>query len=412
MFQNPIQDPSLNVLLTNAIDGLYSQTPKATIDALITTADGLANWQSVYSPSTDVFPSYYYGSNSAYGFVIVGGTDTVAQGNALMSGYSTGNPFMSAQDINSYLTNIAGTIAGQPDFSGVATAPVTYCVGHSLGGAVASVLALYVQGRNLQAIHNLITFGSPKVGTSQFGDTLTGTFVCRWMNDDDPVPLVPPTVAQAPLIATVTDIITLLAYNSMRQTQGGLQLDINGVVSTQTLPTAAVISPTTSLANWLVSLITSATSPHNTVEYRRRLSLNVTPAQVLAVRTRRRGNEEPPDPTTRAAINAEVSPKVRTILGQGAAQNLIAVQIPEADAFRSLKLSGIWYVSFRGTVVCIGGTRRKASKLARLGNQFLGHLIKQANVDPNALSSEFSSWFSDAADPTSGIKPTMLVGGI
>lgn len=65
-----------------------------------------------------------------------------------------------------------------------------YLVGHSLGGAVATVLAamLLLVGRSPVA---LVTFGSPRVGAARLGKILSRVPTRRYVNGSDPVPLVP-----------------------------------------------------------------------------------------------------------------------------------------------------------------------------------------------------------------------------
>jgi len=75
-------------------------------------------------------------------------------------------------------------------------------VGHSLGGAAASLLAT-ATGRisvNWDAKPNLLTVGAPRVGTTGFGNALhTSTFTSyRITNHRDPIPLLIPPYGHAP----------------------------------------------------------------------------------------------------------------------------------------------------------------------------------------------------------------------
>ncbi|MBB3167500.1 lipase family protein [Simiduia aestuariiviva] len=73
-----------------------------------------------------------------------------------------------------------------------------HCVGHSLGGALASLCANWLQTSNLlgQSKVQLYTFGSPRVGTEGFAKKLThqldlGTDIYRVFHKTDVVPMVP-----------------------------------------------------------------------------------------------------------------------------------------------------------------------------------------------------------------------------
>ena len=404
---NPIADPEKNVELTNAVDGLFASNAQQYLDSIFVQGNGLQGWQSQFFPGSLNRPRWYYGFNELWGVFLGGGTENPVQGNALMQGYATTEILRQAFAVNSYLTAICADITATGLWSTLASRPRKLFCGHSLGGAVSQVLALLSQALNASSPQENITFGSPKAGVSAFGDALTGTSIVRWMNDDDPVPLVPPTVAQCPLLALVTDIGLLLSYNSMRHTNGGLQIDSSGVTSTQILPTDAAISPTTNLGNWLASLVSGNFSPHNLAEYRRRIGLNITPSQIQTVRTRRRGDEEPQNPMTRKAVNAEIAPNLRTIFRTGAQQSASPINVPPDVAFKSVKLSGVWYVTLRGNIIAIGPTRRKSSALALAGNQLLTRMLRLASFDQASFTAELTSFMDDAADPTSAITPKL-----
>ncbi len=64
-----------------------------------------------------------------------------------------------------------------------------YVTGHSLGGALAVIAARALTGDNVAACY---TFGSPRVGNSEFGDAIKAP-IYRVVNAADAVPRVPPT---------------------------------------------------------------------------------------------------------------------------------------------------------------------------------------------------------------------------
>jgi hypothetical protein len=65
--------------------------------------------------------------------------------------------------------------------------------GHSLGGALATLAAVYLQGHGCE-IHEVYTFGQPRVGDADFASAFAGTEIplIRMVHDDDPVPHLPP----------------------------------------------------------------------------------------------------------------------------------------------------------------------------------------------------------------------------
>jgi pimeloyl-ACP methyl ester carboxylesterase len=69
-----------------------------------------------------------------------------------------------------------------------------HCVGHSLGGALATLTADYLVGANVSGV-SLYTFGSPRVGELGFSRHLTkrvdGDNIYRVYHDADPVSMIP-----------------------------------------------------------------------------------------------------------------------------------------------------------------------------------------------------------------------------
>ncbi|MBX7259921.1 MAG: lipase family protein [Candidatus Hydrogenedentes bacterium] len=79
---------------------------------------------------------------------------------------------------------------GAPENRGVSH---VHCVGHSLGGALATLVADYARARGLRA--SLYTFGSPRVGYAAFSSQLTDALgpddIFRVYHANDPVSMVP-----------------------------------------------------------------------------------------------------------------------------------------------------------------------------------------------------------------------------
>lgn len=69
-----------------------------------------------------------------------------------------------------------------------------HCVGHSLGGALANLIAEWVETKNIAQSH-LYTFGSPRVGKNGFSESLTSSLgaerINRAYHKTDVVPMVP-----------------------------------------------------------------------------------------------------------------------------------------------------------------------------------------------------------------------------
>jgi acetyl esterase/lipase len=65
--------------------------------------------------------------------------------------------------------------------------------GHSLGGALATLCAAYLNAMRLDNPINVVTFGSPRCGNDKFANIFDATIVhhYRFIHDNDVVPMVP-----------------------------------------------------------------------------------------------------------------------------------------------------------------------------------------------------------------------------
>lgn len=72
---------------------------------------------------------------------------------------------------------------------------VVHCVGHSLGGAIATLAADWIKANSAVSSAKLYTFGSPRVGLDSFANKCTSRLVLsnihRVYHRTDPVPMVP-----------------------------------------------------------------------------------------------------------------------------------------------------------------------------------------------------------------------------
>lgn len=83
----------------------------------------------------------------------------------------------------------------QQFISGLQGITTVHCVGHSLGGAIATLAADWIKSSGSAAQVNLYTFGSPRVGQEMFARKCTARLVAdniyRVYHKTDPVPMVP-----------------------------------------------------------------------------------------------------------------------------------------------------------------------------------------------------------------------------
>lgn len=411
LFDMDSGDANLGIFVTNVVDGLRDPNAQAYTDSLFK-LEGLDQWVSTNYQRRDNYPGMYFGTNGKYSAFIGGGTENFTQGSRLMQGYASGIGYTHANEVNTYVIECIDQLTKSAMWFDFLNAPNMLICGHSLGGSIAVWMAQLAAVAQPTHRRILVTLGAPKTGTPFQNAFLASTQITRWMNDDDPVPLVPPTLGQVPLLAVTMSVGQIVAFGKMRHVKGGIQLDSDGVISAQVLPTRASINPTTDLATWLVSLANRTDNSHQTKEYRRRLGLR---ANQPGARQHRQPAEAPAEAVahfTHRQAMAHVNETVATIIHNGQAQNQGPLVIPPQQQFRSVQIGAIWYTVFGEKIIALGPTRRKAGILAQTGNAFLRKLQRQASADPDGLKVALDTYLTAAQDPASGIKPTLRIGGV
>lgn len=90
----------------------------------------------------------------------------------------------------SMMRDIENFLSQQPGFTGT-----VHCIGHSLGGAIASLAAEWISSTKNYSNVKLYTFGAPKPGMTLFSSAITSRLgkesIHRVYNATDPVPMIP-----------------------------------------------------------------------------------------------------------------------------------------------------------------------------------------------------------------------------
>lgn len=425
-------DVELGYQCARLIQDLYGPTPGTTAANNLNARLQGQFTASTYTPPTSDSPRVFTATSPAWGLIAIGGTENVLMGSKFVSAYYGLNPLnFSPLPINFFLEDLGARICTTDTGRAAVTSPNLLIVGHSLGGAVGIAIgavrnALGVPGRVV-----VVNFGTPKPGTVTIRNMLGGVQVARWMCDDDPVPLVLPTFTQAPAVMSLYNPGQLTTVGQIVQTQGGLQIDGNYQVTSETLPQTAIINPTTSLATWLYSLDSGAQNPHQIDEYVRRLAgvLNIQQAaeanapivntppvhvaqeQPLALELQS-GLVDPgspmgvPETLTRAQVNRELK-DYRAVAPGGRGIGIIVEELPSSLIFQKVKANGVWVVTFGGVPFAVAPRRKRAGALARAGNDFIRRLLIEESVDSTAMCLRWIDFCNAAVDPTSGIVPLL-----
>jgi len=228
------------------------------------------------------------------------------------------------------------------------------------------------------------------------------------MNDDDPVPLLPPQLPSSIPFAAGLGTEVLSRWESFVHGGGGIVLDRDGHPRQDVLPPLGRVDAAVSLAAWVLKSATDRSSPHALEEYVRRLTLMqplVTPP------VSERIVQSPVERThtvDRPSSNRQVEQWRDTIVHTGATQNQAALKVPPERAFQTIKVDGLWWVVFGGFLVAVGPTRKRAGAMATRGNEFLRRLQRMAGVDVQALQTLLPIYLEAASAPNNGFEPLIV----
>lgn len=358
-------------------------------------------------PGSATCPAYYYGQTAARGLLLVDGAATLGQGISTWQGYYPPFAPSGLPIVHPWMDAAANEIVARIQFRFALIATTILFGGHSVGGAIAILVANKLLAMNPNLMPWVHSFGSPRFCDSTFGAVVGRLTIRRWMNDDDPVPLLPPRVADVPALVFVTPPNAWIWFARYVHVRGGVELSSLGVASPAELPTLASVGQVTNLGSWLSSLDSVAGNAHSILTYWQRLGLLTASMVVPRTNTMRIAPEEPATPQTQHLVNrqeAAVQAQVDVIAER---QNATPVVVPTVQAFRALRSGRIWVVAFGGQVVTIAGSKRAARALARDMNVSFRRLQSAAVVDPAGFTDQLAAYFASATDPASGFRPTM-----
>lgn len=339
--------------------------------------------------------------------VLIDGVTTVSQGAVYVRGLQTDPNFNIDGGMNpSLIVNRNVIWDALSDLNALFT-PRVVIAGHSMGGAIAQALLLRFKTEGISSSVSCVTLGSPKIGPPTCVGLFNSYDLQRWMCTEDPVPHVPPTVEQSPLFAAVIGPTGRSLIQQYCQARGGARLAADGTIESADLTHA--LSPTIQidLAAWLLACARNAVTEHTISVYVARLLLakNVVPP-LRSNENHTLRSQAPPGGNTPEQLRL-INEALATIRKDQQTSNAQDLRIPDEEAFRVVKVAGVWLVQFRHQNISVGPGRRRASKLASLGNRMLKILQIQGRVDVPSFLEAFTSYLEDASNPDSDFHPTM-----
>jgi hypothetical protein len=406
ILEGQVNNPELAWFYTRLLMQLRGPSPEPNINAAIE-GDLPARSSSLFYPGNDTDLAFYYGGDNARKILLIDGVRTSTQANLLIDGYSASLPVQVLVGNNRYLQEQAQRIVGRVLETELLSREYIDLVGYSAGGAVALGIAQRLQTFEFRPKMKISSFGAPRMGQPLLRSAMSSLPIARWMTDADPIPLIPLRLQDAPQIAALVHLGTLLNWSNFVHVQGGISITPTGVTSAQVVPPLASANPIASVVNWYFGVENDPNNPHSLTQYATRLEAATrASSQPATVRV----DEAPSEHSThtgRRDVNQVRERVEREIFTTAANQTENPIITPEATLFKAFRSGRVWYVGFGDNTVITAGPEKRARHIARAGNDFLRSLQKQAVVDPVALLAQFDAFLVLAQDPSTGFRPTI-----
>lgn len=306
-----------------------------------------------------------------------------------------------------YLMQLASVVLADAVGSTYLPAPRVILAGQSLGGAVMVALGAGIKSQYDDLSISVLTFGSPRSGGYELARTYSVIDITRYMNNDDPVPLIPPRGNTSRISLATVPPSALLQWNRMDHTRGGVLLFEDGSTVPADLPSDDLVPFDKDIVSWLASMVQGESNPHSvpTYAWRIRAAMALNPQAPRPVVTE--PDPEPRNHTTGREMAAMIQEVTKPIRAQGDVQAGTPVHIPREKAFRPVKRGSVWVCLFNERVVGIGPKERRARSMARNGNRLLRAMQPMSVVEVDAMLGAWDQYFGAASDPTKGFEPVM-----
>lgn len=362
-----------------------------------------------YDPYISGVPFYIF-VNQSFMFIFIGGVLSPEIGRLVWDGYTgEATPFQGepVAPENTYF----GTMAEQIDAVIPRvwwTSRSIYFVTHSAGAGVARLL----MRRNLGVIPaesrvELTAFGAPKLrGWSAEGLGAFTDFTC-WINSNDPVPEIPPRPTTWERIMSGLSAIQGRRISMFAHNPGGVNLMQDGSLRPSNIPLELPSPPITAIGEWLAASAHGMASPHSIETYYARLTASLAlrgPGTPVAAQDN--ANPRPEIPSRQRLVRIQ-DDLVATMFSDLSREQRGTVILPPQNTFTVQRFGRVYWVYFGGVPVMAAPFRRRARGLARVANDLLRRMQRQAFVDLSAFVPSLEEYLRAASDPEGGFSPVM-----
>jgi len=311
--------------------------------------------------------------------------------------------------------------------------------GHSGGAGVLEAFARQVTGDTTdKPVSEIVSYGMPKVATTgRYTRVPDIGFRIRYVNDGDPVPMLPQTATGSRIFtyfAQETEELTARRWSQPSPAESGLQSGILLRVDGSSSYIGDWISPLpytdSSLSDWLNYAGRTNSHPHNIQVYRRRLELSRTrlppPSQNPDSHFNANTADGRDEPYRRQAqMVREQGLQGFGSLG-GNAPTLVPdptqpspgkgreAAMPQSQVAPSLRASYLptgneWWVFWLDNVIATADSASKAKAVAAAVNRLAKRLGYSSSVTSLAFSQALTAYLAIAGSAGNGVKPPLNV---
>lgn len=360
-----------------------------------------------FQPATPTQPAAYIGFNAEISVMVIDGAVNLPLAAGVWNGWR-GSLFDSTTDVhNVFLQTLAAQLNTFRYNAVSISCPLDIVSGFSMGGALAHLLLGYTGTRFWPAKAQAITFGAPRSGGTWQWTDVERARICRYFNDDDFIPLLPPRISYWSSAGITIGDRAVRRFANYAHVKGGTMLGNTGSVIDAELPNVATVPDVVDLSSAFLGYENSLLAPHAITEYGRRLQLAIGRLPVAEIGTHSTAPRENVERHVTRDIRQAEQRSAAVIFNIGERQSEAPQVIPTVRLFKARRLGRVWWVYFGDQQIVAAPRRRRAQGLAAAGNDFLRRLQRQAVVDPAALGNQFAAYLELAADPTSGFSPTL-----
>lgn len=381
---------------------------EAVRDALATELGG--NVAHSFDPRTDARPAFGVFSSDSALFVFVEGCSFIGHGGETARGYIGATDRRNDNPVNPYFRDLAAVV-----MSRVGTFPSwpslqIRLIGHSLGGAVVEEVALAMRPFADRGKVQVCTFGAPKSLGRHDALSVSAYPHARWMNTDDPVPLVFPTVQDNPALLIAPGALAMIRAQGFTHPAGGLEILASGTIRAASLPDEARVDAVTNIGAWLWSIDNGMSTPHDLDHYTQRLGLWLARGYLPSEQPRPSSVVEDQEDTSRVNLTRQEQAIVTRVQQRERTQRERILSIPPERLVTIAKVGKFYRCLWGGDMVATTTKARSARKVKNQLNDLLETLLQQGLVDPGTLRSQLALFIEAATTEGSGVSPQMSVG--